>query len=116
VIAEQKKLEKKEEVILAAVAIDEKEGEEIQTAITAETTEVKAIAKEHTITSAFRATMLSKAKKHEFIFPLIVITGVVLVWRGLWGLFDQLPIVSYSAISLILGIVILWIFNRIKSL
>lgn len=61
-------------------------------------------------------TILSKMQKHRFFFPLVSAIGVILVWRGLWDIFDQIPIISYSAISLSLGLIILWAFNRVKSL
>ena len=60
--------------------------------------------------------LVSKLQRHKLLFPLIVGIGVILVWRGLWELFDVTPIISYSFISLALGIVILWTINRINSL
>lgn len=115
VIEQQKKLEKKQEVILAAVASDEKTDVEIKTEVTQEVEKVGKITEEITTANIFH-TSITKVKNNDFLFPIVVIVGVVLVWRGLWVLFDHLPIISYSAVSIILGIAILWIFNRIKSL
>lgn len=116
VIEHQEELAQKQEVILAAVATDEKEDREIETEVTAEVNQVQTIAKQITTANTFHENLVGRVKKHEFLFPIIIIIGVVLVWKGLWGIFDQLPIVSYSAISLLLGIGILWVFNRVKSL
>jgi len=49
--------------------------------------------------------------RHTPLTALLVGTGVVFFWRGVWGLFDVLifpdtPILSYS-LSLIAGIAIL---------
>lgn len=100
VIDQQKELAKKQEVIMDQVIVEEKEGEMVE----------KEIEKVTNIQSSF----IVKTKKHQFLFPLIVTAGVVLVWRGLSGIFDATPLVSYSAISLALGVIILWIFNRSK--
>lgn len=116
VLEHQEKLEKKQEIILAAVKTDEKEDEELQTEVNEEIGQVKTIAKEMIPSNTFKDTFFLNVKKHEVLFPLIAIVGIVLVWKGLWGILDQLPIVSYSAISLLLGVCILWIFNRVKSL
>lgn len=115
VIEQQKKLEKKQEVILAAVASDEKTDVEIKTEVTEEVSKMGDITKEITTANIFHTTV-SKVQNNGVLFPIIIIIGVVLVWRGLWVLFDHLPIISYSFVSIILGIAILWTFNRIKSL
>lgn len=116
VIQQQKTLAKKQEVILEAVATDEKDDMQIKTEVTTEVNKVDAIAKQITTANTFHENLITRVQKHEFLFPIIIIVGVVLVWKGLWGLFDQLPIVSYSFVSLLLGLSILWIFNRVKSL
>lgn len=115
VIEHQKKLEKKQEVILAAVATDEKEDIEIQTEVTEEMSKIGEITKEITTANIFHTT-ISKVKGNGVVFPIVIIVGVVLVWRGLWVLFDHLPVINYSFVSIVLGIAILWVFNRIKSL
>lgn len=105
VLDNQKKLAKKEEVILSEVSSDEKE----------EKTAIQDIEKVEKVTN-LQKNLIIRVKNHKLLFPLIVGIGVVLVWRGLWNLFDSVPILSYSLISLSLGIVILWAFNRINSL
>lgn len=107
IIDHQKKIEKKEEAILDTVATDEKEDKEI-------VTEVEQVAESEA--NSFQRMVLTKAKKHEILYPLIALVGVVLVWRGLWDLFDQVPILSYALTSLVVGLIILWLFNRIRSL
>jgi len=64
----------------------------------------------------FQKFFVARAKKHRAIFQVIIVLGVVLVWRGLWGLFDQMPILSSAAISLVVGLIVLWLFNRITDL
>ncbi len=115
VIEEQKRIEKKQEVILAAVATDEKEDLQIETQVTEEVKKMGKITEEITTANIFHST-ITKVKKNDFLFPIIIIVGVVLVWRGLWSLFDHLPIINYSFVSIILGVAILYTFNRIKSL
>ncbi len=102
VIDQQKELAQKQEVILDQVSVEEKQGEQVE----------KDVEKVTNIQSSF----IVRTKKHQFLFPLIVTAGVVLVWRGLSGIFDATPLVNYSIISLILGIGILWFFNHMKSL
>lgn len=105
VIEKQKTLAHKEEVILQGVRQEEKEEtvveEEVEKVATISTTQQK---------------LIHRLQHHKLLFPLLVGVGVILVWRGLWELFDVTPIISYSFISLALGIVILWSINRINSL
>jgi len=115
VIEHQEKLEEKQEVILAAVVTDEKEERQVEADVAEEMGQVKTIAKEIIPSNAFAESFIGNIKKHELILPVVAIIGLVLVWKGLWGILDQLPIVSYSAISLILGLGVLWIFNRVKA-
>ncbi len=98
VIDQQKELAQKQEVILDQVSVEEKEGKKVE----------KEVEKVTDIQSSF----IVRTKKHQFLFPLIVTAGVVLVWRGFTGIFDATPLVSYSAISLALGVIILWVFNK----
>lgn len=105
VLDQQKELVKKQDVILDKVAVDEKEEETV-------VAEVKSVEK----VSDLQKNLIFHARHHKLLFPLVVAVGVVLVWRGLWNLFDQVPILSYSLISLTLGIIILWAFNRFNSL
>ena len=63
-------------------------------------------------TTFVQKLLINKAKKHRILFPLVVVTAVVLVWRGLWGIFDGTPILSSSYVSLGAGIILLWLFNK----
>ncbi|HSD98168.1 MAG TPA: hypothetical protein VLB73_00540 [Patescibacteria group bacterium] len=105
VVVKQQAITKKEEVILRQVTQEEKED----TVVEKEVEEVEQV-------SRFQEKIIGRLKHHKLVFPLLVGIGVVLVWRGLWGIFDVTPIISYSFISLVLGIVILWTINRINSL
>jgi len=57
-------------------------------------------------------TKIAKLKDHEqTILAVVIVTGVVAVWRGLWNLMDLLlfshdPILS-SLTSIMIGLVIL---------
>lgn len=98
VIDQQKELAQKQEVILTQVAVDEKTDETVEK-------EVEAI-------TDIQSSFIVRTKKHQFLFPLIITAGVVLVWRGFSGIFDATPLISYSVISLLAGAGILWMFNR----
>jgi len=57
-------------------------------------------------------TKLSKLKKHhQLLFSLIVMSGMIGLWRGIWGLLDMYLLpnnlgISYT-LSLLLGIVVI---------
>jgi|SRR5579872_2352455 len=108
VIQQQKSIAKKEEVILEQVAVEEKTGETVEE-------EVETVEKEEEM-SAVQKNIITRVKHHKLLFPLLTGVGVILLWRGLWDLFDQIPIISYSFISIALGIIILWAFNRLNSI
>lgn len=103
VLTQQKELAKQQEVILDQVAVEEKEEEVV-------VQEVEKVEK----VSDLQKNLITHAKHHKLLFPLVITAGVVLVWRGLTGIFDATPLVSYSFISLALGIIILWVFNRMN--
>lgn len=103
VLTQQKELAKQQEVILDQVAVEEKE----------EKTVVAEVKNAEKVTD-LQKNLITHAKHHKLLFPLVVTAGVVLVWRGLSGIFDATPLVSYSFISLALGIIILWAFNRMN--
>lgn len=103
VIDQQKELAEKQEVILDQVAVEEKEEETVVT----EVEKVESV-------SNLQQNLITRAKHHKLLFPLLIFAGVVLVWRGLTGIFDATPVISYSFISLAIGIIILWIFNRMN--
>jgi len=50
-------------------------------------------------------------KHHQLIFTLIIMSGMISLWRGIWGLLDIFlfpsdKIISYS-LSIILGILVI---------
>lgn len=103
VLTQQKQLAKQQEVILDQVAVEEKKEEEV-------VSEVEKVER----VSDLQKNLIFHARHHKLLFPLVITAGVVLVWRGLTGIFDATPLISYSFISLALGVIILWIFNRIN--
>ena len=55
--------------------------------------------------------ILQIRKRHQFTYSLLIMLGVICVWRGVWSLLDTYlipgqPIWSYL-ISIIFGVVIL---------
>jgi hypothetical protein len=104
VVQEQKEIKQTEKVILETVKETEKEDEVIEQEV-----ETKSLA-------AMQRTIIQKVSTHKVLYPLIIMVGVVLVWRGMWGLFDVTPGLSYYGVSLVSGILILILFNSIKSL
>lgn len=64
----------------------------------------------------FQKFFVGHAKKHKIIYQIIIVLAVVLVWRGLWDIFDTLPVISSAFASLAIGLVILWLFNRMTDL
>ena len=63
-----------------------------------------------------RQLILRKISRKKLTFTLIVIIGVVLVWRGIWEISESLPILQYSVIALLVGIGILWLIERYTDL
>src|SRR5689334_12654077 len=78
VLDQQKELVKQQEVILDQVAVEEKEE------VVAVTKEVEKAEKVNDL----QKNLIVHAKHHKLLFPLVVTAGVVLVWRGLTGIFD----------------------------
>lgn len=64
--------------------------------------------------STFRSKFVRRIQKHKLIFTLFVAVGIVLVWRGLWELSES--IIASAAVSLVLGIVLLWLIKRYTDL
>ncbi len=64
----------------------------------------------------FQKYFVNKSKKHKVLVQLIIVFAVVMVWRGLWQLFDQTPIISSWEVSILVGLLLLWIFNRFTDL
>lgn len=64
----------------------------------------------------FRLLFIKKLTKHKLISALMVITATVLIWRGIWHTIDDTPILSYSLVSLGVGILLLWILRKYTDL
>ena len=45
-------------------------------------------------------------KHHQLFFSLIVLSGVVCLWRGIWGLLDMYLIPNNLSLSFILSIIL----------
>lgn len=105
VLSQQKELAKQQKVILNQVTVEEKEEKIVEE-------EVERVEN----VEDFKQNLIFHARHHKLLFPLVVGIGVILVWKGLWNLVDQVPLLSYSLISLSLGLIILWAFNRFNSL
>ncbi len=58
------------------------------------------------------ALILRKLMRIRVIYSLLVVSGVVLVWRGVWDLADATPILKIPAVSLLVGLSILWLTQR----
>lgn len=58
-------------------------------------------------------------KNNQVIFSLIIITGVIFVWRGLWNMVDVYWFPSYSLFSnitgIIFGMVLLYFSHKLIS-
>ncbi|NTU46353.1 hypothetical protein HGA88_01895 [Candidatus Roizmanbacteria bacterium] len=67
-------------------------------------------------TQKLRNIFIKRVSKHKFITTLLVTTGIVLVWRGIWHLADETPILSIAAVSFVVGILILWVIDRFTEL
>ncbi len=63
-----------------------------------------------------RRFLVRRIAKHKFIFTLIVATGIILVWRGVWEITAVIPILSQSIVALLLGVTILWLIERYTDL
>lgn len=59
-----------------------------------------------------KAVFVGRLVRHKFLFTLIITAAVVLIWRGVWLLADETPILSYAVVSLALGVAILWLVKR----
>ncbi|HWA52368.1 MAG TPA: hypothetical protein VG895_04935 [Patescibacteria group bacterium] len=58
---------------------------------------------------------IKSAKKHKLIFAVLVATAAILVWHSAWTLLDKVP-AYFSLTFIIVGIIILWMFNQFKRL
>jgi len=54
--------------------------------------------------------------KHKVIYALTLAAATILVWRGVWELADQTPGLSQPIISIMAGIGLLVLVDRLSSL
>jgi len=60
-------------------------------------------------------------KHHQFLFSLVIISGMIALWRGIWGLLDlyffPLNLELSFSLSVVLGVVVIGVthytINRI---
>ncbi len=64
--------------------------------------------------NTFRSKVVRRLQKHRLLFTLFVALGIVLVWRGLWEITEHF--ITSAVVSLILGIVLLWLIKRYTDL
>ena len=57
---------------------------------------------------------LSESDKH-FLMSLVYATGIILFWRGIWGIADVVPILSNVYVSFFIGLLILSLTGVIYS-
>ena len=60
--------------------------------------------------------LLRRLSRHKFIYSVMVGVGVVLVWRGIWDASERIAFFSFPAVTIGVGLVILWITQRYKDL
>jgi len=53
---------------------------------------------------------------HKILTLVLGISGVVLVWRGLWTAFDLTPFVNHPAASIVIGIIFLVLSGSVFKL
>lgn len=63
-----------------------------------------------------KAVFTRKITRHRLLMAILATIGVVLVWRGIWHTADELPLISISVVSLLIGIIILWLIKRYTDL
>jgi hypothetical protein len=63
-----------------------------------------------------KAVFTRKITRHRLVMAVLATIGVVLVWRGIWHAADELPFVSISLVSLLIGVGILWVIKRYTDL
>ncbi len=63
-----------------------------------------------------KSGFIKRFNKHRLIYGLTSIISVVLIWRGVWLLADSSPGISNPIISIVLGVFILWLIDRVSEL
>lgn len=60
----------------------------------------------------YRHNVVKKLAKHKFVFSMIVSLGVVLIWRGIWDITAELPILKENFVALLVGFAIIWFLEK----
>jgi len=60
----------------------------------------------------WRNRVARKISRHKALLSTLIATGVILVWRGIWEVSADIPVLSSSLVALALGVVILVFINR----
>jgi len=110
ILREEKKIEQRESEI---IALDTEVKNLVKKDIAEEKKEEAMVEKEQT---SIQKIAVNHVKNHKYLLILIVFVAGGLAWKGLWGLLDSIPIFSYSIISLLTGLALLWLFNKLKDL
>lgn len=63
-----------------------------------------------------RLITVHRLTKRKFLFAVFVAFAVVLVWRGLWELIDITPVLSSWWVSLVAGLIMLWLVEKYTSI
>jgi hypothetical protein len=56
--------------------------------------------------------ILKRLMRYRIVYSFLVVSGIVLVWRGIWELADQLPIIKIPLVSIVFGLMVLWLTQR----
>ncbi len=63
-----------------------------------------------------RKRFVRKLAKHKFLFSMVASLGVVLVWRGLWDVTAELPVLKDSLVALLIGFAIIWFLEKYSEI
>ena len=50
--------------------------------------------------------LISLKKHHQLLFSLIIMSGMICLWRGIWGLLDMCLIPNNLSLSYILSVIL----------
>lgn len=110
IFREAKKIEAKEEEL---IALDSEVKKLVKKDIRYDKEEEVIAEKEQTFVQKLA---LNRVKDHKTFLILIVFVAGGLAWKGLWALLDTIPIFSYGIVSMLTGLALLWVFNKLKDL
>lgn len=63
-----------------------------------------------------RKRFVRRLAKHKFLFSMVASLGVVLVWRGLWDVTAELPVLKDSLVALLIGFAIIWFLEKYSEI